>query len=232
MKSKGSVFLKNSNFGDFLSLSLKTLKCKTGEDLKNHPKLDLLKDPEIQSISFELCGQLEPHLVNYDFDIDLKPLFYTTYDGKIAPITNVEPSLEYGPAEIRGDEAIKIAKEFQKEDEEVNEKYRKEKGLKIKYEFNHFIREGRVLYCLDSEGKLINRTMYKIKPKDIEEVHWANFDTNMKGRVVEALKKLHLRNKPITPEYLQKELDMGPKEWGKFGGQVTKYMNEIKHQIK
>lgn len=52
----------------------------------------------------------------------------------------------------------------------MNQEYRKEHKLEAKYEHNHFIVEGKVLYLLDEKGSLINRTMYKIKPSDIEEV--------------------------------------------------------------
>ena len=48
--------------------------------------------------------------------------------------------------------------------------------MRHRYEHDHFITEGCVLYLLDSNGRLINRTMYKIKPEDVEEVHWAQFD--------------------------------------------------------
>lgn len=65
------------------------------------------------------------------------------------------------------------------------------------------ILQGRVLYLLDKDNKLINRIMYKIKPKDIEEVHWSNFDATMQGRVREALEKIVLRDKTLSKESLQ-----------------------------
>lgn len=45
--------------------------------------------------------------------------------------------------------------------------------------------------------------MYKIKPHDIEEVHWSNFDATMQGRVREAVEKIILREKPLTEESLK-----------------------------
>lgn len=50
------------------------------------------------------------------------------------------------------------------------------------------------------------------QPPDIEEVHWANFDATMQGRVREAVEKIFQREKPLNAETLQEELDMGPKE--------------------
>jgi len=86
-------------------------KEKEGDDvsltLDNLPELlHDLKDPNVQSISFELCGQAEKHLVGsfpapkaqiceynlltnkvkYDFLVALKPLFITFIDGTIAPV--------------------------------------------------------------------------------------------------------------------------------------------------
>lgn len=52
-------------------------------------KLQALRADEIQSLVLELCGRKEPHLVRYDFDIDLKPLFYTLRDGSIRPALEV-----------------------------------------------------------------------------------------------------------------------------------------------
>lgn len=228
MKSKGIAFLKNGSFGNFLDLSCSALNIEIGvTDLKKLEELKELQDPSIQSKTFELCGRKEPHLVYYDFDIALKPLFITYNDGTITPCVGVHPENEHGPSEFVLEDVINLCKHFQKVDEEKNEAYRKSKGLKRKYEYNHFIVEGRVLYCLDENGKLINRTMYKIKPHDIEEVHWSNFDDNMKGRVDEVLKKLKVRDIPITEESIQEELDMGKKEWGRFSKGVISYVKSL-----
>lgn len=53
----------------------------------------------------------------------------------------------------------------------------------------------------------------------------------------EALEKLHVRNKPLTDNALQSgegrdspdtlELDMGPKEWGRYGKDVMKYASQL-----
>mgnify|MGYP001557664021 CR=1 FL=1 len=64
-----------------------------------------------------------------------------------------------------------MCQDHQRTDFETNERHRKLNGLEHKYEYEHFATEGKVLYCLDKSGYVIDRTMYKIKPKDIEEVH-------------------------------------------------------------
>jgi hypothetical protein len=41
-------------------------------------------------VTFELCGSEVPHLVKYDFDVALEPIFVTYNDGKIQPVINKE----------------------------------------------------------------------------------------------------------------------------------------------
>lgn len=225
-KSKGIPFIKNGNYGNFLDLSCDALGWTIGEtDYVNLESLSYLKDPKAVSITFELCGKKEPHLVNYSFDLDAKPLFITYEGGTIKPIiTNDELSL--GPLPYVEKDIIALCRDLQKVDEEANENYRKENGMTRKYEYNHFIREGRVLYCLDADGFLLNRTMYKIKPHDIEEVHWGRFDEVLEGRVDEVLKKIEERELKCNAATIQDELDMGEKEWGRYGNDIMAYVRK------
>lgn len=57
---------------------------------------------------------------------------------------------------------------LQQEALELNKQFREKNQLKQKYEYGHFYTEGFVLYLLDKDGFVINRVMYKIKPRDIE----------------------------------------------------------------
>lgn len=224
-KSKGAAFLHNGNYGNFKDLLVGFLNWDpTTTSYKDIPLLEELKSEDIQAIGFELCGKREPHLVNYDFDLDLKPLFISTNNGQIRPVINEDG---YGPMPYDVKDTAADIKTFQKEDEEANETYRKKHNLKRKYEYNHFITEGRVLYCLDEDGFIVDRSMYKIKPRDIEEVHWGHFNEDAKGRVKEAYRKAIERSKPLNEKTMQEELDMGPKEWGKFSREVMKYVNEL-----
>jgi hypothetical protein len=81
-----------------------------------------------------------------------------------------------------------------------------------------------VLYLLNAAGELIGRTMYKVKPRDIEEVHWSQFDP---ARVREGVEKLIRRQKEMNVENVRAELDMGPKEWSRFGKQVMPYLQQL-----
>lgn len=183
--------------------------------------MEYFNDKEIQSVSFELCGKLEPHLVKYDFDIDLKPLFKTNFEGKIFSILT-DKELDYHYQEM-----IDHCKKTQEKCFEENEEFRKKNNLKMQYEHDHFITEGYVLYVLNIKGFVLNRVMYKIKPKDIEEVHHQTFDDKMKELVKIAIKKMKERNMDFNEENIQNEMDMGPKMWNKHGRQILKYISEI-----
>ena len=222
-KSKNSVFLKDGKFGNFLSMTKEVLKDKTKIEFINY---SFSAESELQSISFELCGQKEPHLVHYDFDIDLKPLFKTHFDGKIKPIDGSNHDF------MNSSHLEAHCKACQTVDWETNEKFRTDYGLDVKYEYDHFATEGRVLYILDDDGFIFDRTMYKIKPKDIEEVHWQTFDNNLQGRVREAIKKVEMSAEAVSEQSMREELDMGDKEWSKFNGPVMGYIQQLKDSEK
>ena len=225
-KSKGTPFLSDGDYGNFLSLTKEALEFSGDymtEDL--HHNLMLLLDEEIQSISMELCGSKEPHLVKYNFDLDLKPLFVTYMDGNIKPFQ--DPS--YGSL-ISNQNIAQSCQTLQDDDLKLNEQYRTANNLPLKYEFEHFTVEGKVLYLLNSDGHLIDRTMYKVKPTDIEEVHWGSFDKNMEKRVIEAMKKIGIAEEAVSESTLQSELDMGDKEWSRFGKPVMQYIETLQKQ--
>jgi predicted kinase len=208
--------------GNFLTLTKEAAAIDQG--FQRH--LADFERSKAQSITFELCGKKEPHLVKYDFDIKLEPLFITRQHGGIKP---VDGTLVDGVfADLESWQSMCQA--HQEDDFDANEAYRKEHNLEHRYEYERFITEGKVLYCLDKSGYVIDRTMYKIKPKDIEEVHWQTFDKDMQERVKEAVRKIKMNEEAITDETLCHELDMGHKEWSKFGKQILAYANSEGNQ--
>lgn len=218
-KSKGAPFLANSEYGNFLDLTNEALGQNSMDDLPDYIFCHMA-DENTQSVSLELYGRKEPHLVKYNHDIALQPLFITLYDGTIRPC-NLDYAKEATPSAL-----IAICEDSQNSDLEMNELFRSENGLRHKYEYEHFITEGRVLYLLDTSGNVINRTLYKIKPRDVEEVHWSTFDRALQNRVDEAIMKLGIAELPVNDANLASELDMGPKEWSKWGRAVNKYIAE------
>lgn len=224
-KSKGTPFLSDTEVGNFYSMTCEVLGF-TGRTIMNeiHPILMPLFDERWQSMSFELYGKKEPHLVKYDAEIDLAPLFATDYEGNIIPDIN-----EHGTLISEADDIIQICKDKQDEDFLANEEFRNKHGLPLRYEYEHFCTEGRVLYVLGDNGMVSDRTIYKVKPKDIEEVHWGSFDKTMEGRVIEVINKIKSNEEEITEKTLQEELDMGPKEWSRFGQSVMNYVHILQN---
>lgn len=67
-----------------------------------------LKEDDVQSISFELCGADEPSLVKYSFVLSLKPLFITTRKGAIKPViaADAKTKIEAPKADASYDERL------------------------------------------------------------------------------------------------------------------------------
>lgn len=218
-KSKGTAFLNDSEVGNFLTLT----KAALTEEVQNG-LFEVFTFGGVSAVSFELCGIKEPHLVKYDFDICLKPLFYILPDGNIRPHVAPKDMLE-------NVDIVALCKEHQQNDLNTNNAYRTEHGLPHRYEYEHFAVEGKVLFLMDENYNVIDRTLYKVKPLDIEEVHWQTFNNTMQGRVKEALLKIKAENSPVCEDTLRTELDMGPKEWNKFGRAVMAYLKESEANI-
>lgn len=211
VKSKGTPFITDSDVGKFLSLTKEALGTTAIKDFNA-----LWQDENVQSITYELCGNKEPHLVLYHFDLKLQELFCTHTNGAIAMCLHNSKNIDVA-------NIVEVCKKSQEEDLARNVTFRKHRELTHRYEYNHFAVEGKVLYLLDENGMLIDRTMYKIKPSDIEEVHWKTFDKMMQGRVREAVSKIQGENGVVNEETIRIELDMGPKEWNKFGRAVMDF---------
>ncbi|KAG2378678.1 hypothetical protein C9374_007826 [Naegleria lovaniensis] len=245
-KTKGSATLSDTQFGDFFALTKEALFGKNHSertlDISHPPEVlhEFFKRPEIQSISCELCGIKEPHLVKYDFDIALKPLFMQFKSGgNIEPIIDPNDTHQQLFEFVNFADMCHICKERQKHDFALNDEYRKKNNLEIRYEYNHFATEGAVLYILTKPNRLLgqynfgndwigvsNRKLYKIKPKDIEEVHWGTFGEKQKSLVEIAVKKLRLREKEFSKDSLREELDIGPKEFKRYQNDILQYARQ------
>jgi len=251
-KTKGSATLNNTPYGNFLEHTKQCLFGGTSVenesgfmiDTNNPPPAlkEFIERQDIQSISMELCGRKEPHLVLYDFDLALKPLFMQHFhDGLIEPVMD---SYEIGKGDLREFTTTKEMCEYclkrQRDDFDRNDRYRKERNLEIRYEYEYFINEGAVLYILfkspntpqsnfkaGSIPLVCQRKLYKVKPKDIEEVHWGVFDEKQKRLIEIAITKLQEREKPFSKETLIEELDIGPKEFSRYGREIMQYATEI-----
>jgi len=255
-KTKGTPIVENNDrhsikFLDLTIRSLKKLNLFHNETIQAMLPSDsnyftkFIEDTTINALSCELCGSDEPHLVRYDFDIELKPLLYLHENGSIEPCISmpqqaVDAIDAASPVQINHlypydgktsdgyKELIHRVQELQAYNLGLNEKFRTDNGLSHQYEYNHFITEGNVLYLLNDKNQCVDRNLiYKIKPTDVEEVHWETFGDKHKKLVDEALHKIDLRQLELTEENVKRELDtIGDKGWGKFGSQIMQYVRE------
>jgi predicted kinase len=222
-KSKGAPFLNDGEYGAFFTMFSEAFSKPTVMGRA----FTLLSDVNVSAVSYELCGSQEPHLVDYDFELELKPLFKVYRDGRIAPIISYDlDNSSLVRRWVGQDDLVAKCKARQVADLETNCLHRYYNNLPVRYEYRHFATEGRVLYLLDEDGYLINRTMYKIKPIDVESVHRSHFDDSFKERVKEAVRKIILGESIVTEAALKEEMDMGPKEWYKFGDSIMSFFNE------
>eukprot|EP01126_Amoeba_proteus_P013944 TRINITY_DN16008_c0_g1_i1.p1 TRINITY_DN16008_c0_g1~~TRINITY_DN16008_c0_g1_i1.p1 ORF type:complete len:287 (-),score=40.81 TRINITY_DN16008_c0_g1_i1:141-1001(-) len=88
---RGNVFLRDTSVCQLLTEVLHLLGVQPFAEnltvsINDLPSsLILIKDPHIQSITFELCGFKYPEFVAYNRSSELIPLYCTTNDGRIRP---------------------------------------------------------------------------------------------------------------------------------------------------
>ncbi|KAN0008845.1 hypothetical protein ACTFIU_009511 [Dictyostelium citrinum] len=200
--------------------------------------LFLKKEKDIQSIVFELCGNKLPHIVKYDFDIDLKPLFtISTQGGLIKPIIDSDnrdgqiqfvqyvkkdKENEAQEQEEENQKLIQLVEEIKFKLLKENQEFRKVNGLSENMVwFNHFAQEGRVLYLLNDNGTLINhRQIYSIKPKDAEKSHWEQFDNGIQTKLLMTIKEMSEKQIAIDKDSLRKELDLDQISWNRHENDI------------
>lgn len=224
-KTKGTVFLQDSIHGNFLSLSLEAITGSAHQGIHYDdlpPCLLPLCQEDVQAISFELCGSRLKHLVYYDVPLMLHPLFYISPSGRIKPHIS-EGKRSVGPFPFIADGLTCVIKRLRNADYEMNERHRSKNGLLRRYEHDYYICEGYVLYLLDPDGYVLDRSLYKIKPADIEAIHWTKFDGAYQQKVREALEKCYVRNRPFCEATIRDEMDVGELEWSRFGKNIMSY---------
>lgn len=155
-KTRLTPVLKESKFGDFKGMWDKMLE-------KYQMNFDVVKSGMF-NLSFELFGSLNPHLINYDVELDTKLLFVVNELG-IAPASTVmlRDCVLPAVAEINNkSEFVEFYNKYREKAEKENTKL--EDGT-----INGT--EGFVFYVLTEDNNWI---MYKVKPESVEEIHWTS----------------------------------------------------------
>lgn len=148
--------LRNSRFGNFLDL--------WQEMLEKYPQMETICEVNDCSVSFELYGSRNTHLITYDVPLEIALLFGVDRQARIispSKIDNQGLPLARRLARITsGEELVKEYKRFQEEIEKSNTRNPDETISGS---------EGAVWYLLDEKG---NITQFKCKPESVEEIHW------------------------------------------------------------
>lgn len=179
-KTRLTPFLRQSKFGDFYSL--------WNEVLELYPEIkNLGKNYGTYSMSFEMYGYRNPHLISYDVALDARLLFLVDKTtAEILPPVN-DPVLE----RINN----KIVLTITSRDDLIAsyQKLRRQAQLDNKVCDDGTIQgtEGFVFYTYSVEE---DWNMYKCKPEMIEEIHWANNSISYHSIVTTILNSLENRD--------------------------------------
>ena len=148
--------LRNGRWGAFLDY--------WKELLQRYPSLGGLTGHNGCSLSFEMYGSRNAHLIRYDVDLDVALLFGIG-QGKILPptslVTHEVPSAGLVLSLGAQDDPVSKFGELRQTIEAGNKKISDEEISGS---------EGAVWYVLDDAG---TTSMWKCKPESVEQIHWA-----------------------------------------------------------
>jgi hypothetical protein len=202
-KTRLSPVLKQSQFGDFLSL--------WKECLQDNPWIDkAIADNPDYNLSFELFGARNPITVQYEVDLDTAILFgIRQHDHAIRPPTQL-----LLPKDAKLPEQNTLATSPWYKDVKITEAtdlyhaYRIEASRRNAQEL---LTEGNVFY-VHSGGKWL---MFKCKPEEIEKIHWAAGgipQISIYNTIINAYEDMDQPDIPyitqlLLEEYTQKQID-------------------------
>ena len=187
-KTRLSPFVKNNSFGDLLDLWRQVLSM-----YQDIPLL-FTYNPDIIGFSFEMYGELNPHLIKYKAEginatdyvqIDTMLLFGLNKNNNVVTNRGIEINDVV-------DKAALI--EFLYKDEHFETKYVQNVYKKRQQELEEFLDktddgmyegdEGEIFYVRLKDSDII--TMFKCKPETIEKIHFANCALSIESNVIKA----------------------------------------------
>lgn len=150
-KPRLRAFLADGRFGPFLSM--------WRELLQRYPDLPRLVRP---GASFELYGSRNLHLVRYEVPLDTALLFLRDEGGRLLPPLEAPSGVPAAPlvAEVTRD----YVWSYQEQQRVLSERLRRQDDGTFAGS------EGCVWYLLDELGRW---HLFKLKPPEIEAIHWA-----------------------------------------------------------
>jgi len=156
-KTRLMPFLNDGKFGNFFQL--------WNELLKDNELWNLTSTFSSQTLSFEMYGYRNPHLVRYPFGLKTTLLFEIENGEVIPPIKNKSPYANQPVARITDKETlIDFYEKLRKETEENN----KPTGNTEDQIIDGI--EGYIFYVHTADSWI----QFKCKPETIEQIHFAN----------------------------------------------------------
>ncbi|MDR2561789.1 MAG: hypothetical protein LBC63_08485 [Holophagales bacterium] len=156
-KLRLSPVLRNSKWGPFFDM--------WQELIEKHPAIPKLAERNDCSVSFEMYGRLNTHLIVYEEPLAAAVLFGVRADGSVVPpgqldLMGVPSAKLIGQLEAGQDPVANYAEMR----ESMEKRNRPAEGDKISGT------EGAVWYVETPRGRV---TMWKCKPESVETIHWA-----------------------------------------------------------
>jgi hypothetical protein len=176
-KTRGSPFLRNNNFNNFLDM--------WNETLKIYSDIPKLAEP-FQSLSFELFGSRNRILVNYKVSLEVKLLFLIDPEnGNISPPTSlvISENLKFPKiAKLHAsfDPETDIPKKYEEMQAEIQSDLEKKnkliQGTPLEIR-THLLSTGMngaegSVWFVKLPSKENNWNMFKCKPDLVEQIHW------------------------------------------------------------
>lgn len=150
--------LKSSRWGDWVGLWSRMLD--------RYQNIPLLPVENGCGVSFELYGSANPHLISYETPLDTRVLFGVKAGGAVVPPSCLNT---FGVPAANLEATVGSQDQLAAEYERFREKMAAA-NRQVAHE-GKFVREGMVLYCHTTDGSVV---LFKCKPEDIEEIHWAS----------------------------------------------------------
>lgn len=209
-KVRMNPIIKNNQFGLLKDLWI--------ECLQNHPWIKELSlvNPDY-NISFELIGSRNKITVDYPFPI--KPILLFGVDKQYKTIVS--------PSSLLKPNGTILPRKYNITEDNLTESYMKLREEMSKRNKNGLIEEGIVVYTND---KYNIWTMFKCKPKEIEEIHWASDFINEHSLWTTAINSFE--NNPSFDEFvdLLKE-EYSEKQIEKSMSRISKTYSRAKDHI-
>lgn len=183
-KLRLSPVLRDGPHGDFLQM--------WKELLQRHPQIVDVVDKNDVSLSFEMYGSRNHHLIHYDAPLELALLFGVSKDFDVVPLAHLDAAgLPTAPLLFATQQEQSPVDRYQQLRTAMQQQV-------LHVDDGYTGTEGAVFTVEDTDGAM---RLYKCKPAVIEEIHWAR--GIHKDAVLVTCKNVFESNDELTFDTLQ-----------------------------